>query len=169
LKLIAPANQLRILVLGLLTAILFCSVHAQQKVQIKSDEQTGSLTEGMIFRGNVSFKNDSLEIHAETVELKRGDGDEVSFRAERGEVDSVRFIFTGENFPNGLKAQADELSYSNEKGLLILEGSVKVIEGGYHMEADKVRINTQSGEILAEGSSDGDQVITSLELPASEP
>lgn len=139
-------------------------VYGEDAVTIKSDSQSGSEKEGMIFRGNVLFEYGVIQIRSDFMMIKRAQDDSIELVAESESDGLTEFESKHEDPEKAFKAQAKKITYIHSSGTLRLEGQASIKEGKNKIDAHIIRYNTQTGEFSAEKAPDGSRVTTQIKL-----
>lgn len=136
----------------------------EDAVTIKSDSQSGSEREGMIFLGNVVFEYGVILIRSDSMKIKRAEDDSIELIAESDSTKLTEFETKDDDPEKALKAEAKKITYIHSDGTLVLEGQASIVEGMNKIEAHLIRYNTQTGEFSAEKAPDGSRVTTQIKL-----
>lgn len=157
----------RVLKHTLLVVLAFKSlaiVYGEAAITIKSDSQSGSEKEGMIFRGNVVFEYEVIQIRSDFMMIKRAQDESFELVAESESAALTEFESKHEDPEKAFKAQAKKITYIRSSGALRLEGQASVMEGENKINAHLILYNTQTGEFSAEKAPDGERVTTQIKL-----
>ena len=136
----------------------------EDAVTIKSDSQSGSEREGMIFLGNVVFEYGVILIRSDSMKIKLAEDDSFELVAESGSTKLTEFETKDDDPEKALRAEAKKITYIHAEGTLVLEGQASIVEGMSKIEAYLIRYNTQTGEFSAEKAPDGSRVTTQIKL-----
>lgn len=139
-------------------------VQGEDTVTIKSDSQSGSEREGMIFHGNVVFEYGVIQIRSDSMMIKRAQDDSLELVAKSESRGLTEFESKHEDPEKAFKAQAKKITYIHSSGTLRLEGQASIMEGNNKIDAHLIRYNTQTGEFSAEKAPDGSRVTTQIKL-----
>ena len=147
-----------------LTLKFLTIVYGEDTVTIKSDSQSGSEKDGMIFRGNVVFEYGVIQIRSDFMMIKPAQDDSIELVAESESAGFTEFESKHEDPEKAFKAQAKKITYIHSSGTLLLEGQASITEGKNKIDAHLIRYNTQTGEFSAEKAPDGSRVTTRIKL-----
>ena len=136
----------------------------EDAVTIRSDSQSGSEREGMVFLGNVVFEYGVIQIRSDSMKIKRAEDDSIELIAESDSTNLTEFETKDVDPEKALKAEAKKITYIHSDGTLVLEGQASITEGMNKIKAHLIRYNTQTGEFSAEKAPDGSRVTTQIKL-----
>lgn len=142
-------------------------VHAQEDLIIKSDRQSGTGTENMIFTGDVELTYGPIQIWTEKLQVTRDSAAAVQLIAEGGEEGLAQIKVNSEQDQLDFFAQAKSVTYSQDSGSLLLEGRAKITEGRNDISAEVIKYDIGSGSFSAHKSKNSDQVITKIDLSSN--
>lgn len=161
LGLIFNNRKLLFIIASIVVAVSIC---ANETFTITSDTQSGSEEKGMVFSGNVVFDFESINIKADTLQIKREEQGIVQLVAKGGVNGLTVIQLNAETAEQKITAEAQQITYVHETGKLVLEGKANLREGSNQISAHLIRYNTQTREFSAEKGSNVSRVTTRMQL-----
>lgn len=137
----------------------------EQPIQVNADyQEIDSRANRLLYRDNVVIAQGSLLINAERLEVQ-STGEEVG--------ESEVFVATGspatyqQDVEEGVTvhAQANEIHYDSNAGILTLRGSAQLSQHGNIVRASQITYYVNDQRVTAQRSDDGEERVTTIFQP----
>lgn len=151
-------NSVLMLTLLLSAGVLAKSTDMKEPIHVDAARTEGSIKEQtLVYSGNVSVKQGSLEIKADTLTVDRSAGDGKEVFIAQGKPASYSQVLDGDK---PIQASAEEIRYNVANRTLTLTGKAEITQSGSLVQSAKIVYDLEKQQLSAESGKESERVIT---------
>ena len=130
----------------------------KEPIHVDAARTEGSIKEQtLVYSGNVSVKQGSLEIKADTLTVDRSAGDGKEVFIAQGKPASYSQVLDGDK---PIQASAEEIRYNVANRTLTLTGKAEITQSGSLVQSAKIVYDLEKQQLSAESGKESERVIT---------